>query len=270
MKSYEHRHNRMLVLFAVNMEENNVYHFFVPMEQIQENRAWITGDDVNHIAHVLRMKEGEKLVVSAGRGKDYYCAIQSFEPDCVWLEIEKEEPVQTELPTKLVLFQALPKGDKMEWIIQKAVELGAYEIVPVRTKRAVVKLDEKKAAKKVSRWQAIATAAAKQSGRGIIPEVHEVVDFGKALEMAAKLEKNVIPYELFEDMETTKEVMKQITGHASIGIFIGPEGGFERGEVERAMEQGIQPISLGKRILRTETAGIALLSVMMFRIEENE
>ena len=158
----------------------------------------------------------------------------------------------------------------MEWIIQKAVELGAYEIVPVRTKRAVVKLDEKKAEKKVSRWQAIAEAAAKQSGRGIIPEVHEVVDFGKALEMAEKLEKNVIPYELFDDMEATKQVLENITEAAEIGIFIGPEGGFERGEVERAMQQGIEPISLGKRILRTETAGLALLSVIMFRMEENK
>ena len=249
---------------------NNVYHFFVPLEQIWDGHAQITGDDVNHIANVLRMKEGEKLVISAGRGVNYLCAIESFQPESVELVIEEERPVQTELPSKLILFQALPKADKMEWIIQKAVELGAYEIVPVRTKRAVVKLDEKKAEKKVSRWQAIAEAAAKQSGRGIIPEVHEVVDFGKALEMAGKLEKNVIPYELFDDMEATKQVLENITEAAEIGIFIGPEGGFERGEVERAMQQGIEPISLGKRILRTETAGLALLSVIMFRMEENK
>lgn len=130
---------------------NNVYHFFVPLEQIWDGHAQITGDDVNHIANVLRMKEGEKLVISAGRGVDYLCAIESFQPESVELVIEEERPVQTELPSKLILFQALPKADKMEWIIQKAVELGAYEIVPVRTKRAVVKLDEKKAAKKVSR-----------------------------------------------------------------------------------------------------------------------
>ena len=142
--------------------------------------------------------------------------------------------------------------------------------MPVRTKCAVVKLDEKKAAKKVSRWQAIAEAAAKQSGRGIIPEVHKEVDFGIAMEMAGELEKNEIPYELFDDMETTKKVLENITDAAEIGIFIGPEGGFERGEVERAMQQGIEPISLGKRILRTETAGLALLSVMMFRMEENK
>lgn len=127
---------------------NNVYHFFVPLEQIWDGHAQITGDDVNHIANVLRMKEGEKLVISAGRGVDYLCAIESFQPESVELVIEEERPVQTELPSKLILFQALPKADKMEWIIQKAVELGAYEIVPVRTKRAVVKLDEKKAEKK--------------------------------------------------------------------------------------------------------------------------
>ncbi|MGN1206471.1 MAG: 16S rRNA (uracil(1498)-N(3))-methyltransferase [Eubacterium sp.] len=247
-----------------------MYHFFVPLEQIWEEHAQITGDDVNHIANVLRMKEGEKLVVSAGRGVDYLCAIESFAPDRIDLFIEEERPVQTELPAKLILFQALPKADKMEWIIQKAVELGVYKIVPVRTKRAVVKLDDKKAAKKVSRWQSIAEAAAKQSGRGIIPEVHDVVDYGKALEMAKELEKNVIPYELFDDMEVTRNVMENIIQAAEIGIFIGPEGGFERGEVERAMQQGIEPISLGKRILRTETAGMALLSVMMFRMEENK
>ena len=107
---------------------NNVYHFFVPLEQIGEGHAQITGDDVNHIANVLRMKEGEKLVISAGRGVDYLCAIESFQPESIELVIEEERPVHTELPAKLVLFQALPKADKMEWIIQKAVELGAYEI----------------------------------------------------------------------------------------------------------------------------------------------
>ena len=244
-----------------------MYRFFVPPEQIYGNYAEITGDDVNHIRNVLRMEPGEKVVVSAGRGVDYYCILRELQPDCVVLDIEREEPVHTELPVKLVLFQALPKADKMEFIIQKAIELGAAEIVPVRTRRSVVKLDEKKAAKKVQRWRAIAEAAAKQSGRGRVPEVHDVVSFTEALELAKELESMLIPYELYQDMPETVKTMEKVSLAASIGIFIGPEGGFERGEVEKAMESGALPISLGKRILRTETAGLAILSVLMFRIE---
>ncbi len=247
-----------------------MYRFFVPAEQIFDNYAEIIGDDVNHIRNVLRMEPGEKVVISCGQGIDYYCIIKDVRSECVVLDILEETPVTTELPVKLVLFQALPKADKMELIIQKAIELGAYEVVPVRTKRSVVKLDEKKAAKKQQRWQAIAEAAAKQSGRGIVPQVHQVVSFSEALTMAKELSANVIPYELFDDMAQTTKVLEHICDNESIGIFIGPEGGFERGEVEKAMEAGVQPISLGKRILRTETAGLAILSVLMFRIESKE
>ncbi len=247
-----------------------MYRFFVPAEQIFDGSAEIVGDDVNHIRNVLRMENGEKVVISCGQGIDYYCIIKDVQAQCVVLDIVEEIPVTTELPVKLVLFQALPKADKMELIIQKAIELGAYEVVPVRTKRSVVKLDEKKAAKKQQRWQAIAEAAAKQSGRGIVPKIREVVSFSEALSMAKELAAGVIPYELFDDMEQTTEVLEHICDHESIGIFIGPEGGFERGEVEKAMEAGIQPISLGKRILRTETAGLAILSVLMFRIESRK
>lgn len=247
-----------------------MYRFFVPAEQIFDGFAEIVGDDVNHIRNVLRMENGEKVVISCGQGIDYYCIIKDVQAQCVVLDIVEETPVTTELPVKLVLFQALPKADKMELIIQKAIELGAYEVVPVRTKRSVVKLDEKKAAKKQQRWQAIAEAAAKQSGRGIVPQIHEVVSFSEALSMAKELAAGVIPYELYDDMEQTTEVLEQICDKESIGIFIGPEGGFERGEVEKAMEAGIQPISLGKRILRTETAGLAILSVLMFRIESQK
>lgn len=247
-----------------------MYRFFVPIEQIYDDYAEIIGDDVNHIKNVLRMEAGEKVVISGGQGMDYYCIIRDVQPECVILDIERKEPVKTELPVKLVLFQALPKADKMELIIQKAIELGAAEIVPVRTKRSVVKLDDKKAAKKKQRWQAIAEAAAKQSGRGIVPEVGEVVSFGEALTQAKELEYILIPYELYDDMSETVKTIEKISDGKSIGIFIGPEGGFERGEVEKAMEAGAMPISLGKRILRTETAGLAILSVLMFQIEGRE
>lgn len=244
-----------------------MYRFFVPAEQIYDEYAEITGDDVNHIKNVLRMEAGEKVVISGGQGTDYYCIIRDVQSECIVLDIERKEPVKTELPVRIVLFQALPKADKMEFVIQKAIELGAAEIVPVRTRRSVVRLDEKKAVKKVQRWQTIAEAAAKQSGRGLIPQIHEVISFQEALRYAGELEHCLIPYELYDDMRATAEVLDKVCGGDSIGIFIGPEGGFERGEITQAMEAGVVPISLGKRILRTETAGLAILSVLMFRLE---
>lgn len=256
-------------LVGTREEIGQVYRFFVPMEQIFDNTAEIAGDDVNHIKNVLRMGNGGHIMITDGRGTDYHCIIRGIEPDRVLLDIEKKELVRTELPVEIVLFQALPKADKMELIIQKAVELGAARIVPVRTRRSVVRLDDKKAEKKRQRWQSIAEAAAKQSGRGIVPEVEEVVSFGEACTQAHWLEHCIIPYELYDDMSETAKTMSQIVQGASIGIFIGPEGGFERGEVEQAMEAGALPVSLGRRILRTETAGLAILSVLMFQIEKD-
>ena len=244
--------------------------FFVEPNQIQGKRISITGKDVNHIKNVLRMKPGEEISVSNGAdGKEYRCGIEEIgeEEIVCGLRFIKEDGL--ELPSKIYLFQGLPKADKMELIIQKAVELGAFEIVPVACRRSVVKLDDKKAANKVSRWQGIAEAAAKQSGRGIVPEVGEVVSFGEACTQAQELEHCLIPYELYDDMSETAKTMSQIVQGASIGIFIGPEGGFERGEVEQAMEAGALPVSLGRRILRTETAGLAILSVLMFQIEKD-
>lgn len=244
-----------------------MYRFFVPAENIENGKACITGDDVNHIKNVLRMEEGEKIVVSCGQGTDFYCIIDFIRENQIDLIIESEKAAVTELPASIVLFQALPKADKMELVIQKAVELGAVEIVPVRTRRCVVKLDEKRAEKKRTRWLAIAEAAAKQSGRGIVPQIHEVTDFSQALKYAKRLDTVLIPYELYEDMSGSVEAMKKAAAGNSIGVFIGPEGGFERGEVEQAITQGAVPISLGKRILRTETAGLAALSMLMFLIE---
>ena len=155
----------------------------------------------------------------------------------------------------------------MELIVQKCVELGVYQVIPVAMKRCVVKLDEKKAAKKVERWNGIAESASKQAGRGIIPEVLPVHSYRDALVMAEKLDVMLLPYELAEGMEATKEIIQSIRPGQSIGIFIGPEGGFEKEEVDLAVEKGAQVITLGKRILRTETAGLAILSVLMFHLE---
>ncbi|MED9881807.1 MAG: 16S rRNA (uracil(1498)-N(3))-methyltransferase [Blautia sp.] len=244
--------------------------FFVEPCQIDEpaHRIHITGTDVNHIVNVLRMKPGEELWISDGEKKEYHCRIESAASDEVCLHILYAQEPDYELPNKIYLFQGLPKSDKMELIIQKAVELGAFEIIPVETKRCVVRLDGKKAAKKVERWQQIAESAAKQSKRMLVPSVHSVMNFKEAIAYAEEMNVRLIPYELAKGMAETKEIIKQIQPGQSIGIFIGPEGGFEESEVDIAVNSGAVPITLGKRILRTETAGLAILSVLMFQLEQ--
>lgn len=246
-----------------------MYQFFVEPSQIQDKKIIITGSDVNHIKNVLRMKPGEEIAVSNGiDGREYRCGIEEFAEDTVvcTLRFIKEEGV--ELPAKVYLFQALPKADKMELIIQKAVELGAYEIIPVAAKRCVVKLDEKKAAGKVNRWQGIAEAAAKQSRRGMVPAVHMPVSFQEALRLAGDMDVRLIPYELAKNMEHTRSVIEAVQPGQSIAVFIGPEGGFEESEIQAALSVGIEPVTLGRRILRTETAGLTVLSWLMYRLEE--
>ena len=243
--------------------------FFVEPHQIDEeaHQIHITGSDVNHISNVLRMKSGEELWISDGSKYEYRCTIESFEPDEVLLHIVYSQEPEYELSCQIYLFQGLPKADKMELIIQKAVELGAYEIIPVETKRCVVKLDGKKSAKKTARWQQIAESAAKQSKRMLIPNVHEVLTFREALKYAESMDVRLVPYELARGMQETKEILGAIEPGQSVGIFIGPEGGFEEKEIEAAIEGGAKPITLGRRILRTETAGLAILSVLMFQLE---
>lgn len=245
-----------------------MYQFFVEPGQIQGRRIVITGSDVNHIKNVLRMKPGEEISVSNGiDGREYRCGIESFVEEEVicTLRFVKEEGV--ELPSRIHLFQGLPKADKMELIVQKAVELGAYEVIPVAARRCVVRLDEKKAAAKVGRWQGIAEAAAKQSRRGIIPNVHPVMGMREAVDYAKTMEVKLIPYELAEDMRHTKEILGSVRPGTDIAVFIGPEGGFEQQEVDLAMAAGIEPVTLGRRILRTETAGLTVLSWLMYHLE---
>lgn len=245
-----------------------MHHFFVTPDQVEADRIYIEGSDVNHMKNVLRMKVGEQAEISDGNNLKYLCQISSYEEDRAELEILEKMDADTELSSKLYLFQGLPKSDKMELIVQKAVELGAYEVIPVATKRAVVKLDAKKAAKKVERWNSISESAAKQAGRSRIPQVADVITFSEALEKAGELDVRLIPYELAEGMEEAREVVRAIRSGQSVGIFIGPEGGFEQSEVEEAMKKGVIPITLGRRILRTETAGLAILSILMFELEE--
>ena len=245
-----------------------MYKFFVEPSQIQDKRIVITGSDVNHIKNVLRMKIGEEIAVSNGiDSREYRCGIEEYtdhEVICT-LRFIKEDGV--ELPAQIYLFQGLPKADKMEMVIQKAIELGVYEVIPVAAKRCVVKLDDKKAAAKVSRWQGIAEAAAKQSKRGIIPAVRDVMSMREAIEYARGMDVKLIPYELAEDISRTKDAIEAVGPSEKIAVFIGPEGGFEESEIQAALEAGIEPITLGRRILRTETAGLTVLSWLMYQLE---
>ena len=245
-----------------------MYRFFVNAENILEDTILVTGSDVNHIKNVLRMKIGEEILISDGNDKEYVCSILNMDDEKVEAKILDINGPGRELPIKVYLFQGLPKGDKMETVIQKMVELGVYGIVPVSTKRSIVKLDAKKAANKVKRWNAISESAAKQRKRGIIPRVNDVCTFKQAIDMAKELDMIIMPYEEADDMEKTRNIIRGLKKDTSVGIFIGPEGGFAKEEVNAVMEENGTPITLGKRILRTETAGMAIMSVIMFMMEE--
>ncbi|MDD7739459.1 MAG: 16S rRNA (uracil(1498)-N(3))-methyltransferase [Fusicatenibacter sp.] len=244
-----------------------MYRFFVEENQIRDEKVHIQGEDVNHIKNVLRMHPGEKILVSAGGTEEYHCTVEAYADGEVIAAVDEVTAAQKELPSRICLFQGLPKSDKMELIVQKAVELGAAQIVPVEMERCVVKLDAKKAANRVERWQAIAQSAAKQSKRMIIPKVHPVVTYQEALAMAEEMEVGLIPYEHAQGMEHTREVLEAIRPGASIGIFIGPEGGISEEEIRQAMERCVEPVTLGGRILRTETAGMTVLAVLMYLLE---
>ncbi|MBR6223494.1 MAG: 16S rRNA (uracil(1498)-N(3))-methyltransferase [Lachnospiraceae bacterium] len=242
--------------------------FFVEPGDVVGSNITITGDDVNHIKNVLRMKVGDILNISDGSDKEYVCEIESIDEDAVSCCITDVNASYSELKTEITLFQGLPKGDKLESIVQKTVELGVTRIVPVAMKRSVVKLDEKKAAKKVERMNAIALAAAKQSKRTVIPEVCPVMDFKAAVAFSKSLDRVLVPYESAEGIEGAKREIKAVHEVKSLGIFIGPEGGFDPLEIEGLEGIGARTITLGHRILRTETAGMAVMSILMFELEE--
>ena len=244
-----------------------MYQFFVEETQVGREYVTITGSDVYHIRNVLRMRPGEKIRVSSSSGQDFFCEIAELTDEFVQADILNEEVPGTELPARIYLFQALPKGDRMESVIQKAVELGVYEIIPVTMRYCVVKLDAKRAAKKVERWQAISETAAKQSKRSLIPRVHPVMSFQEALEYAGACEVRLVPYENERGMQATKEALTRLAPGKSVSIFIGPEGGFSEQEIGEA-RRSMDVISLGKRILRTDTAACCAMSMVMLRLEE--
>lgn len=251
-----------------------MYHFFTDTELFTDTDVTITGPDVNHIKNVLRMKPGERVLVSDGKGLNRFCEIKEIGADLVRAEILEAEVKNTELPVRVTLYQGLPKADKMELIIQKCVELGVFRIVPVSMSRCVVKLDTKKETAKIKRWEGISESAAKQSKRLIVPEISGVMNFKEAVEEAKSADCAIVPYEDSESlsgaggMKRTRELISGLKPGSTCAVFIGPEGGFSPEEIELAMKNGVQPVTLGNRILRTETAGIFVMAAVGFMTEE--
>lgn len=244
-----------------------MYQFFVEEGQMAEDGVHIDGGDHNHIKNVLRMKPGEAIRISTQTGRSFFCRIESICRGETIAAVEEEDVQGTELCSRITLFQGLPKGNKMELIIQKATELGVGEIVPVAMKNCVVRLDEKKAQNKQRRWQAIAGSAAKQSKRTYIPCVGMPIAWHEALAKAGELDVVLVPYENERGMAATREMIRSIPRGSSIGIIIGPEGGFAESEIEGLLA-GMHRISLGRRILRTETAGLATLAMLVYELED--
>ncbi len=238
-----------------------MHHFFAPGENGETGRIRLTGRDVKHITRVLRLKEKDQLIVSDGQDRDYLCEIRETGPDFVLVDVLEACGASAEPRREILLFQGLPKGDKMDFIIEKAVELGVCRLVPVAMERSVVKLDPARGEKKRERWQLKAESAAKQCGRSRVPEVSAPMDFPEALKLWKDLDRGIVPYESAEDMTHTRRVLEAVPEGASVGFFIGPEGGFDPREIEALQACGAHIITLGPRILRTETAGPAVLAM---------
>ncbi|MBQ9444340.1 MAG: 16S rRNA (uracil(1498)-N(3))-methyltransferase [Lachnospiraceae bacterium] len=246
-----------------------MHHFFADPADITDRDIYIRGEDHNHIKNVLRMKPGETLSVSDGiSGNEYRCHIEDFEGGAVHCRLDFIKEADTELPAEILVFQCIPKSDKMELVIQKAVELGAAEIIPVASKRCIAHYEGRKAEDRVRRWNQIAKGAAKQSMRARIPEVRKIMGFEEALSYAGKCDVRIIPYELAEGFNTTREIIDPLKEGSSIAVFVGPEGGFAEEEIEKAKEHDIVPVTLGHRILRTETAAMVVLSWLIYRFEK--
>lgn len=239
-----------------------MHRFFVPKSSFSGDEVTIVGDDVSHINKVLRLKEDDSIILCDGEKTDYYCTIAQVDKSSILLKIDSKVPNEAESRVSITLYQGLPKSDKMDFIIQKCVELGVYRIVPVESKRCVAKMkgDEKK----LVRWQRIAEEAAKQCGRGIIPQIGKAISFNEAVLREHDLK--IMPYECerqgnLSDALVNKDIK-------TMAIYIGPEGGFEESEAELASENSVKTVTLGKRILRCETAGIATVSAVMYALDE--
>ena len=246
-----------------------MYKFFIEENQIENDNVIIKGEDVNHIKNVLRLKENERIqICNKNNHKTYLCNIYNLLQENVICKIQQELEYTTESNVYIHLFQGLPKAEKMEIIIQKTIEIGISEITPVIMKRCIVKLDEKAKIKKLERWQKIAEGAAKQSKRDIIPKINLPLNLQNIYENLKNYDIVLVAYEDEQNI-TIKQILKQIHNNEDIkiAIIIGPEGGIEKGEIQNLKENGAKVISLGKRILRTETAPIVMASIIMYELE---
>lgn len=250
-----------------------MHRFFVNPQQINlvQKQAVIQDEDVKHISKVLRLREDDVIELCDGENKEYLCSIKSIDKNNVLLSILEERKSEKEAPVQVVLYQGIPKAAKMDLIIQKTTELGITEIVPVEMERTIVQFsNEKDKEKKVDRWQKIALEAAKQSKRGVVPKIHMPLNFENAIEHCKENQLNIMPYEN-EDDKGFKSIMESMSKDEKksltrIGIWIGPEGGFDEDEVVKAVDNKIYPITLGPRILRTETAGLTTLGLVMYEL----
>lgn len=240
-----------------------MHRFFVDDSQIYEDYIRIIGGDVNHIKNVLRLSENEKIEISNKDGKCFVAKISSIQSDAIIATILEQRQGLNEPDTKVVLFQGLPKASKMDFIIQKTVEIGIYEIYPVITDRTIVKIkDVKKVNKKIERWNKIALEAAKQCKRDIVPKINNVINFDKMLDMLSNEKNIIVPYE-DEKSLSVKEILRDCNRN-TINLIIGPEGGFETEEIRRLKNIDASIVTLGPRILRSETAGMVALSIILY------
>lgn len=247
--------------------------FFVTNQSIQNNEIAIVGNDVNHIKNVLRKKIGDQLTIcNSDISVDYLCEIIKLEEDTIKCNIIKELATNSESNIKVTILQGLPKADKMELVIQKAVELGAYDITPVEMKRCVVRLSEKDKTKKLQRWQKIAEVAAKQSGRNRIPPINEIKSLQNICNLCQEYDIVIVAYENEKDNKLKQELEKlktRQTENLKIAVLIGPEGGIDHSEIEQLKEKGAKIVTLGNRILRTETVALSVLSIIMYEFEKS-
>ena len=246
--------------------------FFVSDEQVKEDigEIQITGTDVNHLRNVLRVKNGDKVeICNPFNQQNYYCQIKEIHKEYIATTILEKISETVESNVKVTIFQGIPKAEKMEWIIQKAVELGVYDIVPVEMKRCVVKLQGKDKTKKIERWQKISEVAAKQCGRNYIPKINNIENLKEISEKIKDYDVVLVAYE--EEKENTLknelELLKKDNDNIKIAVVIGPEGGIDKEEIEGLKRNGAKIITLGKRILRTETVALNVLSIIMYELE---
>ena len=245
--------------------------FFINTDQKQEEKIYIEGEEVNHIKNVLRKKIGDELIVcDKDKSQDYCCTIQEINDNKIECIINEELETNVEPNIKVTIFQGLPKADKMELIIQKAVELGVYDITPIQMERCIVKLNDKDKIKKIQRWQKISEVASKQSGRNIIPNINNIINARSICNFTANYDIVLIAYEneqnntLKNEIEKLKNTNKK---DLKIGIVIGPEGGIDEKEIEMLKKNECKIVTLGKRILRTETVALNILSVLMYELD---